>query len=339
MRRVSTTLVGLGRYVPETTVTSAEIESRLGLRERFTLPAGLIESLSGARTRHYVAPGECSSDLACGAARDALARAGVDPAELDVVIFASASHDVSEPATANILQDKLGARNAHVLDVKNACNSFVNALDIVDCYMQAGRCRLALVAAGEALSGYINWQFASLDDFSRGFSGLTLGDGGGAAVLRAEPGDGGRGIRSTKFASFGWAWELATIRSGGTMFPQDYRFATFESRSGDIAKFAIDHVPPVVRGFLDEIGWTADDIALVVPHQVSTRVTQEICRLTGLPFERCMNTIVDYGNTAAASIPMALADAIAAGRVGPNDRVLLAGGAAGYSVGLVAVVL
>ena len=176
----------------------------------------------------------------------ALQRAGVTPEELDVVIIAAASHDIAEPATANILQAKLGAVNAHCLDTKNACNSFLNGIDIMDAFMKTGRCRVGLVAAGEVLSKFVNWDIKTVEELELGFSAFTLGDGGGAVVFKAEE-DVGRGVRKTRFTSDGRCWELATIMGGGTLCPFDLSKNYFVSHSADINRLAIRHIPPFVK--------------------------------------------------------------------------------------------
>ena len=149
-KKVSTVIAGVGKYVPEKIITSASIEERLELERKFSMPKGTIEQITGVRERRHITGEQYSSDMALKASQIALEQAGVSADELDVIIFASASHDLAEPATANILQDKLEAWNAHVLDAKNACNSFLNALGIMDAFIQTGRCRVGLVASAAA---------------------------------------------------------------------------------------------------------------------------------------------------------------------------------------------
>lgn len=337
-RRIATVIAGVGNYVPDNVMTSDCIESTVGFEEKFNMPLGSIEKIAGIVERRYISEGQVSSDMACEASKDALADAGVKPEELDVVIFASASHDVAEPATANVLQDKLGAVNAYCLDTKNACNSFLNGVDIMDAFMQTGRCRVGLVAAGEVLSKFVNWDIETIEELGLGFSAFTLGDGGGAIVFKAEH-DRGRGIRRTCFTSDGSAWELATIKGGGTLCPFDMSQYYFVSHSANINRLAMRQIPPIMTSMIRDSGWDFDDVELVVPHQVTRSITERIMRIVGLPVEKAMITVDKYGNTAAASIPLALADAVKEGRVKQGSKVMLVGGASGFSVGVITVVL
>jgi 3-oxoacyl-[acyl-carrier-protein] synthase-3 len=319
-------------------MTSEYIEKKIGFEEKFNMPLGSIEKISGVRERRYAAPNQVSSDMAYEASKMALERAGVAPEELDVLIFASASHDIAEPATANILQDKLNAVNAHVMDTKNACNSFLNGVDVMDAFIQTGRCRVGLVAAGEVLSKFVNWDIETLEELGLGFSAFTLGDGGGAMVFKAES-EQGHGIRRTRFNSVGSAWELATIKGGGTLCPFDLSQIYFVSHSAGINKLALKYIPSTMLSMIRETGWKPEDVELVVPHQVTRGITERIMRIVNMPVEKAMITVNKYGNTAAASIPLALADALEEGKVKSGSKIMLVGGASGFSVGIITVVL
>lgn len=336
-KKISTVIAGVGKYVPDNIVTSASIEERLELEEKLNIKSGMIEKLTGVKERRHAANKEVSSDMALKASEMAIKKAGISPDEIDLIVFASASHDVAEPATANILQEKLKAYNAHVFDAKNACNSFLNAIDIVDAFIQTGRCRVALVAAGEVLSPFINWDINTFEELGRGFAALTLGDGGGAMVLTASD-EVGRGIQKSYFTSDGSTWELATIKSGGTLCPFDPSQAYFVSESAEINRLAIRHIPPILKSVLEKIGWRPEDVDLAVPHQVTQQIIERISKHVGIPFKKCMVTLTKYGNTAAASIPIALAEAIEEGRIHKGSKVMLVGGASGFSVGTIAVI-
>jgi 3-oxoacyl-[acyl-carrier-protein] synthase-3 len=337
-QRTASVIAGTGKYVPEQVMTSDYIEEKLGFGTKFAFPRGSIEAITGVRERRYISDGQISSDMAYEAAKVALERAGVEPGELDTVIFASASHDIAEPATANVLQAKLGATNAHCLDAKNACNSFLNGVDIMDAFIKTGRCKIGLVAAGEVLSKFVRWDIKTPEELETGFSAFTLGDGGGAIVFKAEE-DEGRGIHETHFKSDGRAWDLATIMGGGTLCPFDLSKNYFVSHSSEINKLAIKHIPRAVKWMMGQNGWRLDDVDLVVPHQVTRSITERLMKIVGLPIEKAMITVNKYGNTAAASVPIAFADAVEEGRVGPDSRVMLVGGASGFSVGVVMAVL
>ena len=335
--RPASRIAGSGHYVPETVVTTADVDRRLALERNGV--GRLVESLTGVRERRHAAPGTNASDMAVPAARQALERAGRRPEDLDLLIFAACSRDLGEPATANIVQTKLGARNAHVLDIANACNSFLNALDVADAQIATGRARCALVCTGELLSTVINWNLRDKADLGTGFAALTLGDGGGAWVL--EPArDDGRGLLERVFYSDGRHWELCLVRAGGSMSPRHHEPDTyFMSDPAPLNALAIEHLPRVFNEVLAKTGWTLDDVDLVAPHQVSIGITSELCRILNFPPERVSTTVDRYGNCAAASVPIAFGEALDAGRIGPGSRVMLVGGAAGFSAAAITLVV
>lgn len=340
LKKVSSVIVGVGKYVPDNIVTSDSIEERIALDKKNLAPRGAIVQITGVKERRHILPGEeaYSSDMAFKASEQAIENAGISASEIDLIIFASASHDIAEPATANILQDRLEAWNAHALDVKNACNSAVNALDIMDAYIKTGRCRTGLVATGEVLSQIINYDINSPEDLQLGLAGLTLSDGGGAMVVKASE-DSERGIKASYFASEGSNWRVATIMGGGSRFPHDSSRMYFVSNSIQLAKLALVSIPQAIKTVLQKTGWQIEDVTLVVPHQVTYQLIERISRISGIPLEKCMITVDRYGNTAAASIPIALAEAVQTGRAKQGDKVLLVGGAAGWSAAVMAVVL
>lgn len=328
-------IAGIGSCLPERVVTSREIEERVGFREKLGLPRGTIERLSGIRERRHVEPGVGPSDLAAQAGWEALKDAGLTPDEVEVLIFAACSHDLMEPATANIVQEKLGAVNAEVFDLKNACNSFLNALDVLDAFIASKRCRIGLVVSGEVISCYIDWAVTQKKDLERKFSGLTLGDGAGAAVVRPVNGD-GRSIVSIGFSSRGSEWRLAVVEAGGSLKTGEKML--FYSDSEKLMGLALEEVSPLLSHAIAESGWTPDDVDLIIPHQASVDIIRKIAERIGVPFERCMITIDRYGNTGAASIPIALCEARREGRLKPGSKVLLAGGASGFSAGAITLV-
>jgi len=337
--RPASFLAGSGHYVPETVVTSADIDQRLAMKRNGV--GRLVESLTGVRERRHAPPGANASDMAVPAARQALERAGRRPEDVDLLIFAACSRDLSEPATANIVQAKLGASNAHVLDITNACNSFLNALDMADAQIATGRSRCALVCTGELSSAWVNWSIEDKAGLDRAFAGLTLGDGGGAWVLEPANGVDGRGLLASTFFSDGRHWELCVVRSGGSISPRDHdaQDTYFMSNTIPLNNLAIEHVPRIIARVLDETGWTLDDVELVAPHQVSTPMTTEISRLIGFPLERVISTVERYGNCAAASIPIAYGEALDAGRIGPGSKVMLVGSAAGFGSAAITLVV
>jgi len=340
-RKISTIVTGVGKYVPDHVVPTESIEQWLNLKERFGIPPGMIERLTGVHERRMAADGEASSDMAVRASREAIRLAGIRPEDIDTIIFAAASQDVGEPATANIVQEKLGAVNAHVFDAKNACNSFVNALDIMDAVIQTGRSQVGLVTSGEVITRFVNWNIDSKESLKRFLAGLTLGDGGGAMVLRAGNGpDMSRGIQGASFLTDGSHWRLATITAGGNLQPDfNPKEIFFASNGAELDKLAGKYIPMTMNRLLAKVGWRLEDVDLVISHQYTEQTITKVAQNMNFPVSKCMLTVRKYGNTASASIPIALSEAIDEGRVGPGSKVLLVGGAAGFSAGIVGLVL
>jgi 3-oxoacyl-(acyl-carrier-protein) synthase III len=326
-------LAGIGHYLPETVITSADIEERVrAASSEVRLPAIVLEALSGVRTRRYVDEGQVSSDLAAEAAQRALTMAGRVIGDVDTVIFASASQDIAEPATANVLQEKLGCDRASVFDVKNACNSFLNGLDVAQALIQTDRADCVVVAAGEVLSGTVKWHLEDAAELRLRGAAFTLGDGGGAAVVERAHDDGAGGIFGpAEFESSGRFWRLSTVLGGGSLLWDDPEGRYFECDSRALEEIGADVVPQVIARVLKRMDWEPEDVDRVVPHQVSVRAMRRVADLSGIPFERCELTLPFVGNTAAASIPIALSLGVEAGRIRTSDRVLLVGGAAGFS--------
>lgn len=331
-------IAGVGHHLPETVVTSEEVEERVFERSNFQIPRGLVAKLTGIQERRYRSEDEQSSDLAAKAARQALERAEVDPADVDLLIFASCTQDLAEPATANILQEKLGATRSQVFDIKNACNSFLNGLDAAESYISTGKAKTALIAVGETLSLAIDWKIDSAEHLRTRMAGLTLGDAGAAAVLKVSPNGNGRGILKGAFRTYGDQWRLATVLGGGSLHRSSEEHSYFVGHSHSLRQQALKHIPAMVDEVLANAGWTRDEVDLVTCHQVSMDLVGEIAKRCEIPIEKCMISIRDCGNTAAASIPIGLSRAWSEGRLKPGAKVLLVGAAAGFSVGVVPLV-
>ena len=331
-------IVSVGSALPDQTIAAADIAKRIYEATGFEMGNGLVERITGVRTRRYRADDEQSSDFASRAGQQALERAELPADQLDLVIFSACTQDITEPATANIVQEKIGAVNAQVMDVKNACNSFLNGLDVADSHIRAGKSKRALVVSGETLSLGIDWNVQNFDDLKTRIAGLTLGDAGAAALLQAVPEEQGRGILATRFRSYGDKWRLATVLGGGSMYQMDDRYACFRSESRNLRDAAYSFIPEAVEEVLGKIGWKASEVDLVCGHQVTEELVYGLSERCGLPAESNSVTIKDFGNTAAASIPLCLARAYDDGRIEQGTRILLVGGAAGFSVGVIPLI-
>lgn len=335
----SVVISGIGHYLPERIVTSDEVTERVNaVSNNFTLPPRAIRGATGVQRRHFVST-ETSSDLAAAAGKIALADAGAHPDEVDVLIFASGSQDVTEPATANVVQEKLACLDAFVFDVKNACNGFLNALDVAVAKILLGQVERILVTSGEVGSAYIDWNIEGEEELEWKLPGLTLGDAGAAVLLEGQHGpDRGTGLLPGVFRSDGREWRLSTVLSGGTYLTQDFSRPYLECDGRRLHQLAAERVPGTLRAALDGVGWSIDDLALGVPHQTSTHTIREISRQSDFPLDRVAVTVDTVGNTAAASIPLALSMAVDEGRVQSGDKILLVGGAAGFSTCVIPLV-
>jgi len=329
--RPTARIAGLGTFLPEQVLTSAELERRIR-DDGVAISPGFIERATGIEERRRARRGENASDLAVGAARGALGAAGIGADAVDILIFSAASHDVTEPATANIVQSKLDARNAIAFDLKNACNSFLSALDVADGYIQLGRARVVLIAIGEVPSVVTDLRVTSREDLAERFSHLTVGDAGAAVVLVPSD-DPERGIRATAAVTRGSAWELGTVLSFGTMYLDDRSVerALLRSRGCELEACARAEMPAVMLAAIERAGWTPDSVDVVACHQHTRKISFEICKAAGIPPERVALPLRYAGNAASANIPLAMADAERRGALVPGARVLLCGGSAGFS--------
>jgi acyl-CoA:acyl-CoA alkyltransferase len=323
--------------LPSAVRTSEEIEDMVmaaspGMRVR----RGTVSAMTGIRTRRVADDGVQCSDLAARAAADALAKAGVGVDEVDVLIFAAAGQDLAEPATAHIVQQKLGTR-CQVFDVKNACNSFLNGVQLAESLIKSGSCRVALVATGEVCSRAINWLARDDEELRRNFPGYTMGDAGAAAVLTQSSGRADGGIFYRGFASLSEFWELATIPGGGTMHPRGEEFTFLRGDGARLKQTFVDQGPKIFGRMMEEAGVTFGDFDRIFVHQVSLPYHRDMLLASGMPPDKVERTVEEYGNMASASIPVAFALAEDRGAVRPGDRVMWLGMASGISVGVLMI--
>ncbi|MBB2941364.1 3-oxoacyl-[acyl-carrier-protein] synthase-3 [Actinoplanes lutulentus] len=314
-------ITGVGSYLPEHEITTADLQNQVSAR----LPRGLFARLTGIERRRIAAADEYASTLGLHAARTALTSAGLDPLDIDLLLFASASRDMVEPATAHILQASLGSR-AHALDVTNACNSFINGIDLARSMILAGRARRALVVTGETPSRAMRLT-ADLAEARRSFAGYTFGDAGAAVVL--EPVEHG-GIVDIDSETYSEHWTAGGIPGGGSRHPRGDEHTYF---AGDGHKLR-GVFEKVGAGILDRVrsrtGFEHTDYAKILVHQVTLPYLDRFIEVTGVPRDRLEITVTGLGNMASATIGVQLA------RVHPDlkpgDRVLLIGLGGGVSL-------
>lgn len=333
---VSSRVAGIGVHLPEHTRTTAETESRLRAgNPQLSLATGLIRRMTGVESVHVRPDDWQVSDLAVAAARRALEDAGLGPDDVDLLIFAGASQDLIEPATSHIVAAKLGA-TAPVMDVKNACNSVINAMEVGDALIRSGAYRRVLIASGEAPSIAVRWRIADHDAFLRSFPGFSMSDGGAAVVLEADD-SGEQGILATRFLAVSRHWDVGTLPGGGSMRPHDADADYFDMDGRALQQAFLELGPEPVLELLAENGWTWGDFDLVAIHQVALPYLPPIFERLGVPGDRTIVTVADHGNLASVTLPLQLRLARDRGMVGPGSRVLLIGLAGGISLGLMAV--
>ena len=322
---------GVGHYVPERVVSNHDLEALMD-----TSDAWIVER-TGIQERRYVREGQGTSDLGLEAARAALKQAGLAPTDLDLILFATLSPDYMFPGCGVLLQQKLGCSTIGALDVRTQCTGFIYGLSVADAYIRSGMYRRILLVGAETQSMGLNFTTEGRD------MAVIFADGAGAAVL--VPGeDEGPGILATVLHSEGqYAKELwmevptcllpstrmSELIAEGRHFPQ--------MNGREVFKHATRRFVEAVDEVLEKIGATRDEIALVVPHQANKRISDAVAERLGLDSSRMMVNVQRYGNTTAASIPIALSEALAAGRIASGDLVVLVAFGSGFTWGATAV--
>jgi 3-oxoacyl-[acyl-carrier-protein] synthase III len=322
-------IAGLGKYLPEKIVSSAELENQLHF------PSGWIERVTSIRARRY-ASGETVTEMAAAAARDALAMAGMEPGELDAIIGASASTRQAIPCSAAFVQREIGAPDGKsaCFDLNSTCLGFVLALQNAACLIAAGVYRNILIFSSE-IGTYSRSQ-------KQWESAVMFGDGAAAAVVcAARPGE-SSAIWHTQVATYSSGADLTRLIGGGTLHHPNDPATTpemnmFEMDGGAVLKWAAALLPPFIDQFSKDLGWTIQDYDQVIPHQASGQGVLLLTTHMGFTPQQVFVHVQERGNCIAASIPLALTEAVEAGRVRRGDKVLLLGTSAGLSIGALAL--
>jgi len=319
-------ILGTGSELPSNIVTNYDLEKMVDTSDEW------ITVRTGIKERRVLEEGKGNADMAFKAARRALDDADMDAKDLDAIIMGTVTADYPFPSSACVLEDMLGARKAFSFDVSAACSGFLNAISVADLYIRAGKAGNALVVGSDALSRLLNWQDRA--------TCILFGDGAGAVVLGAS--ENGAGILSTKLRTDGAYAKTLYVPAGGSLKPASPHTVqnnehTITMNGKEVFKIAVRSMEEISRQALDEAGVSIEQVSLVVPHQANKRILDALAERLGVPMERVIVNLDRYGNTSAASIPVALDEAKRAGRIQPGDIVLLNAFGAGFAWGAAVV--
>ncbi len=306
-------ITGWGMAVPDQVVTNADLERMIDTSDEW------IVTRTGIRERHIVGSGESTSTLATAAGRRALESAGLAPTEIDMVILATCTPDRPFPATACTVQAQLGIPQVAAFDVAAACSGFVYGLQVATSMVQSAAARNVLFLAADVFSrSYIDWK-------DRGTC-VLFGDGAGALVL--QPSTDPYGLLSCDLGASGADEHLMVVEAGGTRMPATAENLAegkqhFVMQGREVFKLAVRGMAESSQRALEQAALQLDDVALVIPHQANLRIIDATAKRLELPLDRFLINIDRYGNTSAATIPIGLVEAVAAGRLKQNDHVLV----------------
>jgi 3-oxoacyl-[acyl-carrier-protein] synthase-3 len=319
-------IAGMGRCLPDRVVTNDELRQHMDTSDEW------IQQRSGIRERRWVDGNVGASELGERAARQALAAAGLGPADVDLILFATLSPDLNFPGSGCLLQARLGIPGVPAMDIRNQCTGFLYGLTTADAYIRSGLARTVLVVGAEVHS-------TGLDLSTRGRDVTVLfGDGAGAAVVVRTEGE--RRILDSELHADGRFAEILMVEAPASrlmprlspqMLDEGRHYPKMDGKA--VFKHAVERLPEVIRSLLARNGLSLDDVALLVPHQANMRINELVARNLGFPAERIVHNIQRYGNTTAASIPIALHEAAEEGRVHEGDLVVLAAFGAGLTWG------
>jgi len=325
MRR-HTHIVGWGKYVPEKVVTNDDLSQMVDTSDEW------IRTRTGIRERHIASDQETTASMSIAAAREALRVADADPAKIDLIIVGTITPEYFFPSTACLVQDALGARQAAAFDLSAGCTGFVYALSIASHAIEAGAYQLALVIGAETLSRIIDW--------TDRHTCILFGDGAGAVVLQASEHHGG--VLSSTLGADGSGGELLMLPGGGSHFPPTLESVTnglhyLHMDGRRVYRFATRIMARATRQALKKAGLSSEDLSLLIPHQANQRIIDSAMRGLKLEDGQVFVNLDRYGNTSSASVPIALCEAVEAGRVRRGDTLVLVGFGAGLTWAAAAV--
>lgn len=315
-------IIGTGSFLPDKILKNCDLEKIVDTSDEW------ITARTGIRERRIIDEGEATSDLAIEASKKALEDAKLDPEDVDLIIVATMTGDMITPSTACIVQDRLGCKNAAAFDLSAACSGFVYGISMAYGLISSGVYKNVLLIGAEAMSRILDWE-------DRGTC-ILFGDGAGAAVISEVPK--GRGILGMELGSDGSGKDHLLIPAGGSRCPQSKE--TLENREqylkmegSEVFKFAVRKIDETCKSLLEKTNLKSSDIDLFIPHQANTRIINSAAKKLKIPKEKTFINLDKYGNMSAASIPVALDEALKQGRIEDGDNILLVGFGGGLTWG------
>ena len=325
-----TKITGVGHAVPERVVTNADLEKLMDTSDEW------ITDRSGIKERHHVDESTSASDLAIDASAIALDSAGLDPDDVDLIIFCTISSDYFFPGGAVQVQEKMGMKNIGAFDLRAACSGFVYGLSVADQFIRTGAHETILLIGAEVQSVALEF------DTEHRHMAVLFGDGAGAVILQSS--ENGDGVLSTHLHSDGKHLQDLWLPAPGSKYKPfmskkliDDGLHTPFMNGREVFKNAVTRFPEVINEALKHNNLSMDDVALVIPHQANLRISQAVAKRLGVGMDKIYSNIHKYGNTTAASIPIAMSEALEEGRFGPGDNIILAAFGAGFTWGSAAI--
>jgi len=320
--RIAAKITGVAGFVPPTVQTNADLEKIVDTNDEW------IRTRTGIRERHVAQPGMATSHMATEAAKQLLAKTNTDPAEIDLIVLASVTPDMFFPATACLIQERIGANNAWGFDLSAACSGFVYALTVGAQFVGAGTHKKVLVIGSDKMT--------SILDYKDRATCVLFGDGAGAVLV--EPAGDGEGILDFTHDVDGGGGQFLYMPGGGSLNPSsretvEKRMHYVHQEGSQVFKYAVRRMAEMASHLLERNGLKGEDLALVVPHQANLRIIRATQERLGVPDEKMMVNIDRYGNTTAGTIPLGLRDALDQGRLRKGDLVMLVAVGAGYTSG------
>jgi len=316
-------ITGSGSFAPAKTLTNEDVAKIVNTSDEW------ITTRTGIKVRHIAADNETTAYLATEAGRRALAAADLDARDVDLIIVATITPEMVFPSTASFVQQALGARNAWVFDIHAACSGFVYGLHVVQQFMENGQLKNALVIGAETLTKITNWQDRT--------SCILFGDGAGAVVLQRSN-DGRKGIIYSTLGSDGEYWESLSCQAYGSRYPSPKKLddpskVFMRIKGREVYQQAIRRIVEAVTNCMEHCNLTIDDVRMVISHQMNARIIESAAKRLNLPSEKVYVNIERYGNTSAASVPLAFDECVRSGKINRGDIIIFVAFGAGVTWG------